>query len=281
MVARPQLGLLSPCQQLMPGTEIGRQELTKQEPPMAKLNFERRIERLTRQLSAHLSKPRPGNLSRFDEDALTIYCSTVYMDARMAPRSNDIAPTKIYARGRELRDAIYGPIIPAYQDAHLKRYTRASGEFELAIGREPKVGDILRLQHLYRMHSTEIYARLFGELSEAWQRRLPQFPCPLKFEDGRLFRRLLSNKRGAEPTWEDDVSIDAEIRWLKIPQVYAETNFETMETITGLTFLGVQNGTHRCRAATNEEFMRQEIERPVEDAAFFRYAEQRFFALVG
>lgn len=240
-------------------------------------NIQRRIERLTRQLSARLSKPRPESLSRFDEDALTIYCSQTYMNACMTPTYSDIESTQIYSRGKELRNAIYGPIIPAYQSEHLKRYTRASGEFELAICRGPKVGDILRLQHLRRMHSTGIYARLFEKLNAAWQRRLPQLPCPLKFEDGRLFRRLKPNKRGEEPTWEEDVSIDAEVRWLKIPQVYADTNFETMETISGLIFLGVQNGKRRCRAATNEELMRQEIEPPVEDAAFFRYGEQQFF----
>ncbi len=248
---------------------------------MPKLNIERRIERLERQLSAQLSKPRPGSLSRFDEDALTIYCSQTYLEPSMSPSCNDIEPTQIYARGKALRNAIYGPIIPAYQDEHLKRYTRASGQFELAIGREPKVGDILRLQHLRRMHSTEIYARLFEKLSEAWQRRLPQLPCPLKFEDGRLFRRLRPRKRGEEPTWKEDDSIDSEVRWLKIPQVYADTDFETMETSAGLIFLGVQNGKHGCRPATNQEFMRQEIEPPVEDATWFRYGEQRFCEIVG
>ncbi|HKV82564.1 MAG TPA: hypothetical protein VJP02_30730 [Candidatus Sulfotelmatobacter sp.] len=199
------------------------------------------------------------------------------MNACMTPTHHDIEPTQIYARGQALRNSIYGPIIPAYKNDHLKRYTRASGEFELAVGREPKVGDILRLQHVRRMHGTKVYARFFEKLSEAWQRQLPQFPCPLKFEDGRLFRRLMPNKRGEEPTWEEDVSIDAEVRWLKIPEVYADTNFENMETISGLIFLGVQNGKHRCRAATNEEFMGQEIEPPVEDAVFFKYAEQQFF----
>jgi hypothetical protein len=79
-----------------------------------------------------------------------------------------------YLRGQELRDALYGPIIPATLDEHLKRYTRASGEFELAFGREPKAGDILRLEHVARVHSSENYSREFGRVIEAWQRQLPQ-----------------------------------------------------------------------------------------------------------
>ncbi len=72
----------------------------------------------------------PIELSPFDEDALAIYSAMSYLDATMEPSYRDVEPTAAYARGQELRDALYGPIVPAYLDEHLKRYTRASGEFE-------------------------------------------------------------------------------------------------------------------------------------------------------
>jgi hypothetical protein len=99
--------------------------------------------------------PRIAPATQFDEDALAIYSAMSYLDATMAPTYHDVEPTTAYIRGQELRDAVYGPIIPAHLDEHLKRYTRASGEFELAFGREPKAGDVLRYEHVALMHSSE------------------------------------------------------------------------------------------------------------------------------
>jgi hypothetical protein len=135
----------------------------------------------------------PIELSPFDEDALAIYSAMSYLDATMEPSYPEVEPTAAYLRGQELRDALYGPIIPAYLDEHLKRYTRASGEFELAFGCEPKAGDILHFEHVARMHSSDNYSREFRRVTEAWQRQFPQLTCPIKFEDGRLFRRLRPN----------------------------------------------------------------------------------------
>jgi len=146
-------------------------------------NLKRRVEELERRKVA----TRCGPLTQFDEDALAIYNSMSYLDATLSPPYHDVETTAAYKRGRELRDALYGPIIPAYLDEHIKRYTRASGEFELAFGREPKAGDILRYERLALMHSSENYARQLGRMIEAWQRQFPQLTCPLRFEDGRLF----------------------------------------------------------------------------------------------
>jgi len=112
-----------------------------------------------------------GPLTLFDEDALAIYNSSSYLDVTVAPSCHDIETTAAYKRGTELRDALYGPIIPAYLDEHIKRYTRASGKFELVFGREPKAGDMLRYEHVALMHSTEHYARELGRMIEAWQRQ--------------------------------------------------------------------------------------------------------------
>jgi hypothetical protein len=161
--------------------------------------LEKRISRLESELERRGLAHRPRRLTQFDEDALAIYNSTSYLDATTSLRANDIEDTVVYRRGRELRDALYGPIIPLHLNEHIKRYTRTSGEFELAFGREPKAGDILRYKHLESTHSSENYSRVFGRAVEAWQRQLPQQICPLRFEEGRLFRRLAAERRDAEP----------------------------------------------------------------------------------
>ncbi len=121
-------------------------------------NLKRRVEELERQLVQ-----RPSYSIQFDEDALAIYNSMAYLDATLAPTYHDVEPTPAYARGRELRDARYGPIIPAYLDEHIKRYTRASGEFELAFGREPNAGNMLRYEHVALMHTAQNTTRVSSD----------------------------------------------------------------------------------------------------------------------
>ncbi len=235
-------------------------------------NLKRRVEDLERREVA----PRPGHLTQFDEDALAIYNSTLYVDATMAPSYHDIEATAAYKRGRELRNVLYGPIIPAYLDEHIKRYTRASGEFELAFGREPKAGDMLRYEEVLVMHSIENYARHLGRMIAAWQRQLPYLTCPLKFEDGRLYRRLTPERMGGEPKWEEDIRIQPDVRWLNIPEVNANTDFETMSTISALVFLGVAEVKHQCRPATEEDLVRTEAEPPIKEPTGFTFGNQRF-----
>ena len=218
----------------------------------------------------------PLQLSPFDEDALAIYSAMSYLDATMEPSYHEVEPTAAYARGRELRDALYGPIIPAYLDEHLKRYTRASCEFELVFGREPKLGDILHFEHVARMHSSENHSGEFSRFTEAWQRQFPQLRCPLKFEDGRLFRRLRPDKLDEIPTWEEDLQIQPEERWLSIPEVLSDTDFETMITISAIVFLGVVGVKHQCRPATEEEFRQAEAESPIKEPTRFLFGQQRF-----
>jgi hypothetical protein len=194
----------------------------------------------------------------------------------MAPSYSDVEPSAAYARGKELHNTLYGPIIPAYLDEHSKRYTRASGEFELAFGREPRSGDMLRFEDVYMMHSPDNYSRQFGSFVEAWRRQLPQLTCPLKFEDGRLLRRLAPERRGEQPKWEEDDRIQPDVRWLKIPEVISNTDIETLQTITALVFLGVGDVKHQCRRATDEELQREETESPIEEPTGFMLARQRF-----
>jgi len=239
-------------------------------------NLKRRVEELERRQVAS----RRGPLTQFDEDALAIYNSTSYLDATLSPTYDDVEPTAAYKRGKELRNTLYGPIIPAHLDEHLKRYTRASGEFELAFGREPNVGDMLRYEDLLLMHSTANYAHQFGRMIEAWQRQFPQLTCPLKFEDGRLFRRLAPERRGAESKWEEDIGIQTDVRWLKIPEVNASTDFETMVTISALVFLGVEDVKHQCRAATDEDLLRANAGLPIKEPTGFMFKNQRLCELL-
>ena len=236
-----------------------------------KTNLKRRIEALER---GRFSR-RPRRAAQFDEDALTIYTGVAYLDATVDPDYHEVTPTAVYARGQALRNAVYGPIVPAYLDPHIKRYTRASGEFELAFGREPKAGDILCDQHLIRMHSPEVYANYFGQLNEAWHRQIPHLTCPLKFEEGRLFRRLKPTRRGEQGEWEEDYKIQPLERWLTIPEVLANTDFEAGLTIPGVVYVGVIGAKHQSRPATGEDLQGVEAELALQTPPFFKYGWQR------
>jgi hypothetical protein len=83
----------------------------------------------------------------------------------------------------------YGPIIPVHECPGWSQWTHASSEFRHCFNREPVEGDLLRWEHVRAMRGPEINEIKFGDQIEAWQRQLPQLPCPLKFEEGRLFKR--------------------------------------------------------------------------------------------
>ena len=222
------------------------------------------------------SSPRPRFSRQFDDDALAIYNCVAYLDARMEPSYRDVEATAIYARGQALRDRLYGPIIPWHLDAHHKRYTRASGEFELAFGREPIEGDMLRCEHVALMHSPENHSIHFGKLIEAWQRQLPRLTCPLRFEDGRLFKRLRPERRGDAAKWEEYPGIQWVERWFAIPEVFANSAIEASEPSLALAFLGVVGGRHHCRPATDEELHRPDPAPPIKEPTGFMFVRQRF-----
>jgi len=239
-------------------------------------SLKRRVEQLERKQLA----PRLSHSTQFDEDALAIYGAMPYLDATMEPTYHDVETTAAYVRGKELRDALYGPIIPAVHDEHIKRYTRESGEFELTFGREPEAGDILRYEHVACMHSSENYSREFGRVIEAWERQLPQLMCPLRFEGERLLRRLAPLKQSETPKWEEDVRIQPQLRWLEIPEVLLNMEFETMLTISAVTFVGVVGVKHQCRPATHEELRSVQSESPIKEPTGFMFGRQRFRELM-
>ncbi len=239
---------------------------------MMTANLKRRVEVLEGRILGRASDCS----AQFDADALAIYSGMAYLDATMDPTYHDVEPTPTYIRGRDLREKIFGPIIPAHLDQRLKRYTRASGEFELAFGREPRTGDVLCYQYLALTHSPENLSSHFGKLTAAWQRQLPHLTCPLKFENGGLFRRLRPERRDEPAKWEEDVTVQPEIRWLKIPEVISNTDIDAMLTIPAVVFLGVIGDKHRCRPASEEELPGAATELPSREPIGFMYAKQIF-----
>jgi len=116
----------------------------------------------------------------------------------------------------------------------------------------------------------------FGKLIEAWQRQLPELTCPLRFEGGRLFRRLRPERRGDEAKWEEYPGIQWVERWFAIPEVLANSAIEASEPILAVMFLGVVGGRHQCRPATAEELQRPDPELPIQKPTGFMFANQRF-----
>ena len=64
-----------------------------------------------------------------------------------------------------------------------------------------------------------------------------------------MFRRLKPARRGEQSEWED-YKIQPLERWLTIPEVLANTDFEAGLTIPGVVFVGVIGAKHQCRPAT-------------------------------
>jgi hypothetical protein len=171
----------------------------------------------------------------------------------------------IYDRGRELHEKRYGPIVPAYLDSHLKRSTPASIEFEFVFDREPRAGEILRFEHVTTLHAPQANAYYFGEFIEAWHRQLSHLECPLRFEDGTLFKRLMPERRLQDARWEQDSSIGPEQKWWGIEcEMNRRLGMSTLRAEEGLALalLGVSavDGKHECRPATSEELKAPEIE---------------------
>jgi len=167
-------------------------------------------------------------------------------------------------------------------DEHLKRLTQASSEFESIFGREPTPGDVLSYEHVAAVCSPEFNASRFLRFISAWERRLPDLVCPIKFERGRLFKREIDAQ---DCNWCEDTDIQAQGIWLRIEHEFrwyesgkpamplADPPLESMPTIPAFVFLGVMQSwadalgflrtAHTCRPVTKQELRRakQELRR--------------------
>jgi hypothetical protein len=206
-----------------------------------------------------------NRLNQADRDALTLYGGCVYIDARMSPHYQDLENTQIYRRGKELSLLRNGPPLLIHQDPHYLRQTTASLQFEIVFKREPTGGDVLRFDQLRAWQAAHPKGRCPGIywFIEAWKRQLPEMPCPLKQQHGRLFYHPRAARNlGVE--WEEDIDTPPEIWWQSIEKEalnksYGEVNGEPwppismIPTIQAVTFMGVVNGKHRCRPSSETE----------------------------
>jgi hypothetical protein len=96
----------------------------------------------------------------------------------------------------------------------------------------------------------EVTGFYYGGIIEAWGRQLPDLPCPFRFENGLLYRCYKPSwNTGIE--WEVDESETVVEHWKSVLECLPEP--ERTESAQAVTFLGVIDGQHRCRAATKSE----------------------------
>jgi len=121
------------------------------------------------------------------------------------------------------------------------------------------------------MYGPEMNEIKFSPQIAAWQRQLPDLPCPLKFEDGRLFKR----QRNGD--WFEEVSVGWVAHWRGVEcdagsateneaygiSMQPGSNPDELAnpiSILAVTFLGVIDGKHVCRPATEQELQQPETD---------------------
>jgi hypothetical protein len=77
-----------------------------------------------------------------------------------------------------------------------------------------------------------------------------------------------------EPKWKEDFGTQPEDRWLSIPEVRSNTDFDRKLCVLAVVFLGVAGVKHRCRSATEEE-LQAEAELPTKEPTFFMFGQQK------
>jgi hypothetical protein len=218
---------------------------------MANTRLKTRIEELERRQPA----ARACVSTQFDKDALELYPIQFELHGKTYPDHTVFEQTSIAIRGRELVHQICGPIIPVHKDPKWNQRTSASREFKCCFEREPVEGDLLRCEHIRVMRGAEMNEIKFSPQIEAWRRQLPHLPCPLKFEDGRLFRR----QRNGE--WVEAVEVSWRAHWWGVecdaqgapeawaygqyPEFWSEPDPDPlgrMPSIRAVTFLGLIDG---------------------------------------
>jgi hypothetical protein len=204
----------------------------------------------------------------------------------LVPSSWDLQHLAVYARGKEVRDILFGPITLSGIREDVKRSTPASRQFDLCFDREPVAGDVLHFRQVALVNHPDLIEFRTKPFIEAWGRRLKELPCPLKAENGRLFERVTRSRPSSAPEWVEDISVQPEAIWLEIEKDIkwrelgmplnrsAEAlglSLETTPSIPAVAFLGLgpeSDSTgmvkekHRCRPATEEEMRQPEIEPP-------------------
>jgi hypothetical protein len=91
---------------------------------------------------------RKTALSPYDEDCYVLYSCTTHLSGHAKPDSHWLERTPPYIRGREVSDALFGPIIPCHLDPEYPHRTMASIFFEAIHRRVPHPGDVLRYEEV-------------------------------------------------------------------------------------------------------------------------------------
>ena len=230
-------------------------------------------------------KPR---FTEYDQDAITIYREVAFcrFGYQASPSSWDLQSNPVYKHGQALSFKLH-PIMPAHLNEHSKRSTPQSREFELAFGREPESGDVLRYEHVAAMYDPRLIEAKCQIFTDAWERRLPDWPCPQKFDSGCLFVRTLNRVAGEardEETWVQDEAVQPKaiwreferyIKWLALGKPNGlrigplNLCLDDIPTIPALTFRGVGprelwsgriENQHCCRSSTPEELEKPDPE---------------------
>ena len=178
---------------------------------------------------------RRNALSQYDEDALILYGGAVFVNARMSPSYMELEATAAYTRGKELYEQRHG-----------------------------SSGDVLLFEDVQLSHSPAVNGFRFGPFIAAWHRRIPELPCPLKLEDGRVFERLDPRFNNGQE-WEEATDYLPEWNWRWVEQgakgIERELpEPENMPTIAAVVFLGLIDGTHQCRPATDDEIRQTDLQ---------------------
>ena len=195
-------------------------------------------------------------LSQDERDCHRLYVGAVYINAAMSPGGWHLEGTAPYAQGREIRQRHSGPVVPAHLNPRVQRDSCASIAFEMAFHREPATGDILRVEDMQRL--AFIRSREVEEFIRAWERQLPEMPCPLRVDEGRIFRRIRDScpPRPRVPAddgfgWQEATDLGAEQEWRRVEQEAFEASAKEHKPAaphcTAVVFLGVIDGKHRCK----------------------------------
>jgi hypothetical protein len=116
------------------------------------------------------SRTAPPSLTQDEADCVLLYGSAVYLTAQNSPDYHDLENTAAYQRGRELNER-YGAALTS---------KRTKADYDA----------ILEHPEAFRAYTQ---AEQMQPNIDAWQRQIPDLPCPWRIEDGKVYRRLRSS----------------------------------------------------------------------------------------
>jgi hypothetical protein len=192
---------------------------------------------------------RKTTLNAFDEDCLVLYGCALHLCGHAKLDSHWMERTPFYKRGREVRNALYGPIIPSHLDPEYPNRTMASIYFEGIHGRVPHPGDVLRYEELADLCSARLLKSKVEQIQGAWTRRLRETPCPFRYEDGKM---LIHQDDG---TWKLDWLEDVARIWSDIeddafdrdPCPYPPRETPDQPSIRAVVFIESKDGKRRVK----------------------------------